>query len=64
MADTADMCMMESKITSKAVKNKTKTEREYKKRKARKKGRKLQPSITVYVMYIPSLTEKGIVTTP
>jgi len=38
-----------------------KGEREYKKRK---KGRKLQPSITVYILYIPSLTEKGIVTTP
>lgn len=49
MADIADMCMMESKITSKAVKNKKEREREYKKRKERRKGRKLQPSITVYI---------------
>lgn len=57
MADTADTCVTESKITSKAIPPTQKREREY-------KTRKMQPSITVYILYIPSLTEKGIVTTP
>jgi hypothetical protein len=59
MADTADMCVMESKITSKAVPHP-----HPKKRKRVQKKKDAAINYCIYILYIPSLTEKGIVTTP
>lgn len=67
MADNADMCMMETKITSKAVKNKTERENTRKEKKRKRKEESCSHQLLymyIYILYIPSLTEKGIVTTP
>jgi len=60
MADTADMCMMESKITSKAVKNKTEREREreHKKTKERKEESCSHQLLYVYIYIVHTFSNR------